>query len=68
MKPDIRFVDRYKQELDAISPKFQTMDYPGVVIISGTEVIIFSYTDMDILFNRFLSLVATTKLKNKKKK
>lgn len=53
--PKISIITEYEKEFDKLSPKFKDMTYPGVVIISGKEMIIFSYDDLDILFSRVLT-------------
>ena len=56
----VKVIEEYNPELDALSPKLKTMDYPGALIMTDVEVIVFSYTDLDILFNRVVAAKAKT--------
>lgn len=60
----ISIVEEYKPELDALSPRFKDMNYPALVIITEDGMVIFSYDDMDILFNNFMAAVARANRKN----
>jgi hypothetical protein len=62
LKPKEFILEKYNPALDELSPKLKDMDYPGIMIVSGNQAIIYSYTDLDVLFNK----IVATKAKQKK--
>lgn len=62
--PQISIVEEYRPELDALSPRFKDMEYPVLVIMTDDGMVILPYTDMDILFNRFIAATARVKRNN----